>query len=155
MWTHQPGRRYFGNRIPILPVLVTSSETLQDLAVWFEGLVYALPLWALVVVAFVPAAVMAVLMHPLSYLLDASKNTEKLRSSLSSLVGTAFVFLVSLSTNTLWRDASTLSGNVADLAVQERDLYLVLRQTAPEQAEKLLELVDQHLTHVPFAPLIH
>jgi putative NADPH-quinone reductase/uncharacterized membrane protein len=116
----------------------------EDLAVWFEDLVYAMPLWALMVVAFVPAAITAVMMHPLSYLLDASENTEKLRSSLSALVGTAFVFLVSLSTNTLWRDTSTLTGAVTDLAVQERDLYLVLRQTAPEDAEKLLELVDTH-----------
>ena len=116
----------------------------EDSSVWIGDFVYALPLWAGILVAFAPAALIAVIMHPLSYLLDAGKRTERLRSSLSGLVGTAFVFLVSLSTNTLWSDASELSGAIGDLSVQERDLYLALRQSAPDKADEFLELVATH-----------
>jgi hypothetical protein len=122
----------------------TEPKPRQYLHVWLDDLIFALPTWVCIVVSFAPALLIALIMHPLSYVLDASKNTEKLRSSLAGLVGTAFVFLVSLSTNTLWTDSSKLSGAIGDLAVQERDLYLSVEQHAPDQAEDLLELIGTH-----------
>ena len=111
---------------------------------WFQDLVYLLPTWVCIAVAFVPAMLVALIMRPLSYVLDTSKQTEKLRSSLSALVATAFVFLVSLSTNTLWRETNSLSGAIGDMAVQERDLYLLMQQKAPAEADRLLDLLARH-----------
>ena len=111
---------------------------------WLQVLVYALPMWVCVIVAFGPATLISIVMHPLSRTLDATDQTEKLRSSLSALVGTAFVFLVSLSTNQLWRETVALSGAIGDLSVQERDLYLLVKQDAPAEADRLLELLATH-----------
>lgn len=111
---------------------------------WLQVLVYALPMWVCVIVAFGPATLISIVMHPLSHRLDATDQTEKLRSSLSAIVGTAFVFLVSLSTNQLWRETVSLSGAIGDLSVQERDLYLLVKQDAPAEADRLLELLATH-----------
>ena len=116
----------------------------EGLNVYFQDVVFALPLLACILVAFVPAALIALIMRPLSYVLDTSKQTEKLRTSLSGLVATAFVFLVSLSTNTLWRESVALSGAIGDMAVQERDLYLLMQQKAPAEADRLLDLLNKH-----------
>ena len=116
----------------------------EGLNVNFQEVVFAMPLWACILVAFVPAVLVALIMRPLSYVLDTSKQTDKLRTSLTTLVGTAFAFLVSLSTNTLWRESVQLSGAIGDMAVQERDLYLLMQQKAPAEADRLLDLLNRH-----------
>lgn len=144
-WIPQPGSLTFRTTNANLASFGDIEQnTGHYLLVWLDDLIYALPTWVCIVVAFAPAILIALIMHPLSYELDASKNTEKLRSSLAGLVGTAFVFLVSLSTNTLWTDSSQLTGAIGDMAVQEVDLYQSVKQVAPDQAEKLLALIGTH-----------
>ena len=73
---------------------------------WMQDLVFALPILACVIFAFAPATLVAIIVRPFSDELDAGRRTEKLRASLLAIVATAFVFIVGLSTNTLWRETS-------------------------------------------------
>lgn len=117
----------------------------HDRVVWFQPFVYSLSVWACILLAFVPAALVAAIFRPLSVELGRDSATSSLRSALIALVSTAFVFAASLSTNTLWGNVSDVSTSVRDMAVQERELIrLVENYEGSAAADDLLQLVEKY-----------
>lgn len=110
----------------------------------FQLFVYSLPLWACIMLAFVPALLIAAVCRPLSFVLLNDTGTGNLRKALTGLLVTAFAFLATLSTNTLWGNANDVSTSIRDMAIQERELMRLTENYESDRADGLQRLFTEY-----------
>lgn len=110
----------------------------------FQLFVYSLPLWACTLLAFIPALLIAAVCRPLSFVLANDKGTVHLRNALTTLLVTAFTFIVTLSTNTLWSNVNDVSTSVRDMAVQERELLRLTENYESDGGDGLQRLFTEY-----------
>ncbi len=94
--------------------------------------------------AFFPVLLIAAVCRPLSFVLESDAGTNNLRKALTGLLVTAFAFLTSLSTNSLWSNANDVSGSVRDMTVQERELMRLVENYESGSAEELEQLFVEY-----------
>ena len=94
--------------------------------------------------AFFPVLLIAAVCRPLSFVLESDAGTNNLRKALTGLLVTAFAFLTSLSTNSLWSNANDVSASVRDMTVQERELMRLVENYESGNAEELEQLFVEY-----------
>ncbi len=94
--------------------------------------------------AFVPALLIAAVCRPLSFVLLNDTGTGNLRKALTGLLVTAFAFLATLSTNTLWGNANDVSTSIRDMAIQERELMRLTENYESDRADGLQRLFTEY-----------
>lgn len=94
--------------------------------------------------AFFPVLLIAAVCRPLSFVLESDAGTNNLRKALTGLLVTAFAFLTSLSTNSLWSNANDVSASVRDMTVQERELMRLVENYESGNAQELEQLFVEY-----------
>lgn len=116
--------------------------------VWLENFFYQLPIWACFAVAFVPAAVAAVVIRPFARTLVEDGGTTVLRDRVFALASTAFVFVVALSTNTLWTQDADIANAARSMVTSGQELAQTTERTELQNHDQIVESLNRFLNLV-------
>lgn len=133
---------------------------------WLEDLLYVLPWWVFILIAFVPPMVVALGMRGWADHADPGKSATTIRTTLLSLASTALVFSVSFSTNTLWSQdtaiaAAARQSNIATSALLDElddgsdDASVAEVADLLDRYEAEVQLADLRLTPVSGVPSVN
>jgi hypothetical protein len=116
--------------------------------VWLENFFYGFPIWACLAIAFIPAAITALVMRPFAKTLVEDQGTTVLRDRVFGLASTAFVFVVALSTNTLWQQDVDVASAAREMVVSGQEVVLQVEQEKLPNRDEIVEALNDFLRAV-------
>ena len=115
---------------------------------WLENFFYVFPVWACLAVAFIPAAITALVVRPFAKTLVEDQGTTVLRDRVFGLASTAFVFVVALSTNTLWTQDIDVATAAREMVVSSQELVLQVDREELPNEDEIIEALNGFLRAV-------
>ncbi len=115
---------------------------------WLENFFYEFPVWACFVIAFIPAAVTAIVVRPFARSLIEDGGTTVLRDRVFGLASAAFVFIVALSTNTLWNQDVEIANAARSMVTSSQVLAQTAERTPVPNQDEVVTSLDKFLNLV-------
>lgn len=116
--------------------------------VWLVNFFYGFPIWACLAIAFIPAAITALVVRPFAKTLVEDQGTTVLRDRVFGLASAAFVFVVALSTNTLWQQDVDIASAAREMVVSAQEVVLQVDQEELSNRDEIVEALSDFLREV-------
>ena len=115
---------------------------------WLENFFYEFPVWACFVIAFIPAAVTAIVVRPFARTLIEDGGTTVLRDRVFGLASAAFVFIVALSTNTLWNQDVEIANAARSMVTSGQEVAQTADRESLPNKDEIEASLNEFLTLV-------
>ena len=115
---------------------------------WLENFFYEFEIWACVAIAFIPAAIVALVVRPFARTLVEDPGTTVLRDRVFGLASAAFVFVVALSTNTLWNQDVEVASAAREMVISGQEVVNAVEREELSNEDQIVDALDDFLRAV-------